>query len=58
MSQKNTKIESIMNNTWVKSFFVQVNILRKFVPNIFDITKCIIEIMKGNQNFRWSDYDK
>ena len=46
------------NKIGVKSFFEQVNFLRRFVLDFAETTKCIIDMMKGNSNFKWSEVGK
>lgn len=41
-----------------KSFFGQVNFLRRFIPDFSKIKKCIIDMMKGSQSFKWNDSGK
>ena len=47
-----------INKTGVKSFFGQVNFLRRFVPDFAETTKHIVDMMKGNSNFKWSEVGK
>lgn len=42
----------------VKSFFGHVNFLRRFVPDFLEIVKCVVDMMKGNKTFKWSDIGK
>ena len=46
------------NKIGVKSFFGQVNFLRRFVPDFVETTKHIVHMMKGNSNFKWNDAGK
>ena len=41
-----------INKTGVKSFFGQVNFLRRFVPDFVETTKHMVDMMKGNLNFK------
>lgn len=42
----------------VKSFFGQVNFLKRFVPDFVETTKHIVDMMKGNSNFKWNETGK
>ena len=46
------------NKIGVKSFFEQVNFLKRFVPNFIETTKHIVDMMKGNSNFKWREVGK
>lgn len=46
------------NKIGVKSFTGQINFLQRFVPNFLEITKCIVDMMKGNAMFKWNDPGK
>ena len=46
------------NKTRVKSLFSQVNFLRWFVLDFAETTKHIVDMMKGNSNFKWSEAGK
>lgn len=46
------------SKTGTKSFFGQVNFLWRFIPDFSEITKCIVDMMKGSQSFKWSDSEK
>ena len=35
-----------------------MNFLRRFVPNFAETTKHIVDMMKGNSNFKWSEAGK
>lgn len=43
------------NKSGIKSFG-QVNFLRRFIPDFLEITKCIINMMKGSQI--WNDFGR
>ena len=69
MSQEGIKIDPVrveaiqrlslpINKIRVKSFFGQVNFLRRFVPDFVETTKHIVDMMKGNSNFKWSEAGK
>ena len=47
-----------INKTGVKSFFGQVNFLRRFVLDFAETTKHIVDMMKGNSNFKWNEVGK
>lgn len=47
-----------LSKTRVKSFFGQVNFLRRFVPDFSEIVKNIVDMMKGNKTFKWNDARK
>lgn len=47
-----------LSKTGVKSFFGQVNFLRRFVLDFSQIVKNIVDMMKGNKTFKWSDTRK
>lgn len=47
-----------LSKTGVNSFFSQVHFFRGFVPNFSKIVKCIVDMIKGNKNFKWSDVGK
>jgi hypothetical protein len=47
-----------LSKTGVKSFFGQVNFLRRFVPDFSEIVKSIVDMMKGNKAFKWTDVGK
>ena len=47
-----------INKTGVKSFFGQVNFLRRFVPDFAETTKHMVDMMKGNLNFKWNEAGK
>ena len=46
------------NKIGVKSYFGQVNFLRRFVPDFTKTTKHIVDMMKGNSNFKWNEAGK
>ena len=43
-----------MNKLGVRSFFGQINFIRRSVPDFSEITKPIMDMMKGNTNFKWT----
>ena len=42
-----------MSKLGVRSFFGQINFTRRFVLDFYKITKRIVDMMKGNTNFKW-----
>lgn len=47
-----------LSKTGLKCFFGQVNFLRRFVPDFSEIVKSIVDIMKGNKTFKWTEVGK
>lgn len=46
------------NKIGVKSFFGQVNFLTRLMPDFAETTKHIVDMMKGNSNFKWTKVGK
>lgn len=42
----------------VRSFFGQINFIRKFIPDFSEITKSIVDMMRDNVTFKWSEEGK
>ena len=47
-----------MSKLGVRSFFGQINFIRRFVPDFSEIKKSIMDMMKGNTNFKWTKEGK
>ena len=47
-----------MSKSRVRSFFGHINFIRRFVPDFSKITKSIVDMMKGNINFKWTKEGK
>lgn len=52
------RLSFLSNKMGVKSFFGQVNFLKRFVQNFTETTKHIVDMMNGNSSFKWNDMGK
>jgi hypothetical protein len=56
-----TRIEAIQNiplsenKKAMQSFFGKINFIRRFIPNFFEITKPISNLLKKDKEFKWDD---
>ena len=50
----NQQLSLPMSKLGVRSFFGQINFTRRFVLDFSEITKPIVDMMKGNTNFKWT----
>ena len=47
-----------MSKPGLRSFFGQINFIRRFELEFFEIMKSIVDMMKGNTNFKWTKEGK
>ena len=52
------RLNFLVNKIGVKSFFGQVNFLRRFVLDFAETSKHIVDMMKGSPNFKWNEAGK